>query len=68
MNLLPAAFVFPFPAFVSTLVFALGRFLHQTGLTTGYGSHGAGFALATLAGAALVGMNTVVAAKCFGFA
>jgi hypothetical protein len=37
--------------------------MHQTGYATGYGSHGAGFGLSTLAVAILAGMNVVVGVK-----
>jgi len=62
--LLPLAmYVQPFPTFILTLVFCLGRVMHQTGYAVGYGSHAAGFGLATLATAILAGMNAVIGVK-----
>lgn len=58
-----ALYVQPFATFITTLVFCLGRVMHQTGYATGYGSHGAGFGLSTLAVAILAGMNVVVGVK-----
>merc|ERR1712216_884039 len=39
---------FPFPVFVLTCVWAVGRTAHQIGYTTGYGGHGAGFMLSMI--------------------
>jgi hypothetical protein len=62
--LLPLAmYVQPFPTFITTAVFCLGRVFHQTGYSSGYGGHGAGFGLATLSVAILAGMNVVVGVK-----
>jgi uncharacterized membrane protein YecN with MAPEG domain len=62
--LLPlSCFVQPFPTFLITLVFCLGRIMHQTGYSSGYGSHGAGFGLATLSVAILAGMNILIGTK-----
>merc|ERR1712159_952402 len=52
--------VFPFPVFVCSAIWGVGRALHQVGYTTGYGGHGAGFALAMLATAIIEGMAVVV--------
>ena len=41
--------VFPFPTFVCTCVFGVGRILHQVGYSSGYGNHGLGFMFAMLA-------------------
>lgn len=47
--MLLAGQVFPFPTFVLTVVFAVGRILHQMGYSKGYGGHAVGFALSWLA-------------------
>merc|ERR1712196_58415 len=61
-----AGHVFPFPAFVCVCVFCVGRALHQVGYATkGYGRHGPGFLLATLATLTIGGMTTLVALKGF---
>lgn len=52
--------VFPFPAFVCTCLWCLGRIMHQIGYTTGYGGHGAGFGINLLADVILQGFATVV--------
>ncbi|GMH46865.1 hypothetical protein TrRE_jg12912 [Triparma retinervis] len=62
-----AGYVFPFPTFVSSLVWAVGRVWHQVGYASGYGSHGGGFMFATLATNAVEGMLLVVALRGFGF-
>eukprot|EP00747_Dinoflagellata_sp_TGD_P162207 gnl/TRDRNA2_/TRDRNA2_179550_c0_seq1.p1 gnl/TRDRNA2_/TRDRNA2_179550_c0~~gnl/TRDRNA2_/TRDRNA2_179550_c0_seq1.p1 ORF type:complete len:283 (+),score=35.62 gnl/TRDRNA2_/TRDRNA2_179550_c0_seq1:91-849(+) len=52
--ILLAGRVFPFPTFILTAVFALGRVVHQVGYAAkGYGGHGAGFAIAMLASSVL---------------
>lgn len=62
-----AAYVFPFPSTVLMSIYALGRVMHQTGYTKGYGGHGLGFGLAMVAGAVIEGMNVLAALKGFGF-
>eukprot|EP00746_Dinoflagellata_sp_MGD_P009486 gnl/MRDRNA2_/MRDRNA2_119304_c0_seq1.p1 gnl/MRDRNA2_/MRDRNA2_119304_c0~~gnl/MRDRNA2_/MRDRNA2_119304_c0_seq1.p1 ORF type:complete len:215 (+),score=34.31 gnl/MRDRNA2_/MRDRNA2_119304_c0_seq1:77-721(+) len=57
--------LFPKPVFVLTVLFAMGRILHQQGYTNGYGGHGAGFGLALLASATLDGFLMVTAVQEF---
>ena len=59
--LILAGYVFPFPAFVCIAIFCAGRILHQVGYATGYGGHGAGFGIATLASCTLEGLVILVA-------
>ena len=62
-----AGAVFPFPVFVLTCLFAVGRVMHQVGYTTGYGSHGLGFMVANMIALnALEGLCLLVALKGFG--
>mmetsp|Transcript_46755 Transcript_46755/g.84422 ORF Transcript_46755/g.84422 Transcript_46755/m.84422 type:complete len:244 (+) Transcript_46755:64-795(+) len=62
--MLLAGAVFPFPAFVCTCIFALGRIMHQIGYAAkGYGGHGLGFMVAMFAGVTLEMLCAVVAAK-----
>eukprot|EP00947_MAST-08B_sp_MAST-8B-sp1_P004675 g4675.t1 len=63
VTLLLSGYVFPLPSFVATVTFALGRILHMTGYTKGYGKHGIGFALATLSTTFLEGACLVVGLK-----
>ena len=56
-----AGAIFPFPTFVCVCAFCVGRVLHQTGYAGGYGGHGAGFAISTLASTTLEGLMTLVA-------
>ena len=65
-GLFAAGQIFPFPVFVCVCVFAAGRSLHQIGYTSGYGGHGAGFAISTLATVTIEGLCTLVALKGFG--
>ena len=51
----------PRETFVCTWLFCVGRIMHQTGYTNGYGGHGIGFALLTLAAVAMEGLMLVVA-------
>lgn len=57
--------VVPFTGFVLTSVFALGRVLHQIGYATqkGYGLHGPGFVLTTVATEILGGLMLLTALK-----
>lgn len=52
--------VFPFPTFVCACAFSVGRVMHQVGYSSGYGKHGLGFMVSTLATAALEGMAVLV--------
>jgi len=62
-----AGAVFPFPVFVLTCMFAIGRVMHQVGYTTGYGGHGMGFMISNMiASNALEGLCLLVALKGFG--
>ena len=50
-------FLFPLPTFVLVCVFCLGRIMHQAGYANGgYGSHGAGFALAAISTNIVLGL------------
>jgi len=60
-----AAFVFPKQSFALMGTFCVGRVMHQIGYTTGYGSHGIGFALAALSSAAVDGILLLVVGKAF---
>lgn len=64
-GLYAASQVFPFPVFVLTCFFGLGRALHQLGYTVKYGSHGPGFMIATLSVSTLEGMCALVCLKAF---
>mmetsp|Transcript_100609 Transcript_100609/g.194309 ORF Transcript_100609/g.194309 Transcript_100609/m.194309 type:complete len:235 (+) Transcript_100609:77-781(+) len=66
INMLAAGFVFGLPTLVTTIVFCLGRVMHQIGYTKGYGSHAAGFGLALLATMVLEGLVLVAAVGAFG--
>eukprot|EP00005_Dracoamoeba_jomungandri_P003697 CAMPEP_0174251728 /NCGR_PEP_ID=MMETSP0439-20130205/1461_1 /TAXON_ID=0 /ORGANISM="Stereomyxa ramosa, Strain Chinc5" /LENGTH=224 /DNA_ID=CAMNT_0015332125 /DNA_START=54 /DNA_END=728 /DNA_ORIENTATION=- len=60
------AFAFPFPTFVLSVLFFVGRVLHQMGYTNkGYGGHALGFAFALLATVSSEGLLLVVALKAF---
>jgi len=49
MCILLAGKVFPFPTFVLTGAFVLGRILHQAGYSkSGYGGHALGFVVAMI--------------------
>eukprot|EP00457_Paulinella_chromatophora_P014608 gb/GEZN01015059.1/.p1 GENE.gb/GEZN01015059.1/~~gb/GEZN01015059.1/.p1 ORF type:complete len:232 (-),score=25.56 gb/GEZN01015059.1/:187-882(-) len=68
-TLLPATFIYPFPAFVLVCLYALGRVLHQVGYTKGYGSHGLGFGLSNMvAGGTLEGLVWLAILKSCGAA
>jgi len=62
-GLLMCGMVFPFPTFVIACLWSLGRIAHQFGYTTGYGSHGAGFAMSTIASVTLSGLCLIVFLK-----
>lgn len=47
-GLVLAGSVFPFPTFVLTCLFALGRVLHQIGYTKKYGGHAPGFLISSV--------------------
>ena len=67
MSVLLNSYVFAFPAFVCTCIFAIGRVLHQTGYSKGgYGKHGIGFGLSAIATEAMNGMLLFTALKGFG--
>ena len=53
--------LFPWPSFVCVAAFCAGRVLHQVGYAGGYGGHGAGFGIATLASTTLEGLVLLVA-------
>merc|ERR1712072_933722 len=56
--------IFPIPASWITFVYAIGRVTHQVGYSGGgYGSHGAGFGIATLALAIMEGFLLLVVIK-----
>jgi len=54
---------FPMPSFVCACIWCLGRVLHQIGYTSGYGGHGAGFALSAISQTAMEGMLLMVVYK-----
>lgn len=58
--------VFPFPAFVCTCVWCLGRVAHQIGYTTKYGGHTQGFMLSMMAQNVIEGLAVIVTLKSFG--
>lgn len=67
LTILLAGFAFPFPAFVATATFALGRIVHQIGLASvGYGGHVFGFMLCLLSSMTLEMLCLLVALKAFG--
>ena len=56
--------VFPFPTFVCTVVFAVGRVLHQTAYAAiGYGPHGLGFAMSDTAKGIMMSFCLIAADK-----
>ena len=59
--LVRAGYVFPVPSFVCVAAFCLGRIVHQIGYASGYGGHGAGFGISTLAAVTLEGLTVLVA-------
>lgn len=66
-GLLLAGGVFPFPTFVCACAFSVGRVMHQTGYSGGYGKHGMGFMVSTLGTVALEGLVILIALAGFGF-
>jgi hypothetical protein len=52
-----AAYLLPFVTLVLTIMFSLGRVVHQVGYAGGYGKHAPGFMLATLASEGIVGLS-----------
>lgn len=59
--------VFPFPVFCLVCLFCLGRILHQSGYTSGYGSHGVGFLFSiVLAGSTMEGLCFLIYLKASG--
>eukprot|EP00242_Pyramimonas_sp_CCMP2087_P003729 CAMPEP_0198212460 /NCGR_PEP_ID=MMETSP1445-20131203/26160_1 /TAXON_ID=36898 /ORGANISM="Pyramimonas sp., Strain CCMP2087" /LENGTH=219 /DNA_ID=CAMNT_0043886909 /DNA_START=132 /DNA_END=791 /DNA_ORIENTATION=+ len=67
VGMLLACFCFPFPTLVLICAFAVGRLSHQIGYSNyGYGAHGAGFGIATVAAVTLDGLLLGVAMKGFG--
>lgn len=62
-----AASIFPLPTFVCIAIWCAGRVLHQDGYSTGYGKHGVGFMLSTLATVTIEGMCCLVVAAAAGF-
>ena len=56
-----AGSVFPFPVFMCACFWSAGRVVHQTGYTSGYGGHGLGFLISTLAQVTLEGLVILVA-------
>ncbi|OLP83802.1 hypothetical protein AK812_SmicGene35390 [Symbiodinium microadriaticum] len=43
--ILLSGYVYTFPVFILTILFSLGRVIHQVGYASGYGSHAPGFML-----------------------
>ena len=60
-----AGFCFPMAAVVLVSIFAVGRILHQSAYTKGYGAHAPGFMLAMLSAATMDGVILLVALKGF---
>jgi uncharacterized membrane protein YecN with MAPEG domain len=58
--------IFPFPAFVLTAIFTLGRILHQLGYSVGYGVHAPGFMLAMVSSVTLEMLCLFIALKSMG--
>ncbi|OQS06916.1 hypothetical protein THRCLA_20259 [Thraustotheca clavata] len=58
-----ASTVFPFPVFLLTCMFGIGRIMHQVGYSSGYGGHGTGFALTLVAQVTLEGLLALVFLK-----
>ena len=65
LPMLLSGLFYPKHALVLTGVWAAGRYLHATGYTTKYGSHGLGFGLSTLATVTAEGLLTNIALLCF---
>jgi len=62
-----AGYVFPLATFVLTLVFAIGRVLHQVRYSSiGYGAHAPGFVVVLLATVCLEGLVFLAALKAAG--
>mmetsp|Transcript_62293 Transcript_62293/g.103577 ORF Transcript_62293/g.103577 Transcript_62293/m.103577 type:complete len:248 (-) Transcript_62293:127-870(-) len=60
-----SGFLYPAVTAVLCVVFSTGRCLHAVGYTRGYGSHGAGFGLATLSTLVAEGLLVVTVLKGF---
>jgi len=62
LNFVFASFVFAKPSFILMALFAIGRVMHMTGYTKGYGSHAAGFMLSNLIGNGILEMLVLITA------
>jgi hypothetical protein len=62
LNFVFASFAFSKPSFILMALFALGRIMHMTGYTKGYGSHAAGFMLSNLIGNGILEMLVLLTA------
>jgi len=60
-SLFAAGVVFPFPTLVCVCIFCMGRILHQSGYSSGYGSHMKGFMMSMMSISTVEGMLAVVA-------
>jgi len=60
-SLFATGVVFPFPTFVCVCIFCMGRILHQSGYSSGYGSHAKGFMMSMVSMSTIEGMLAVVA-------
>merc|ERR1719464_1900333 len=59
----PVGYVFPKQTFAVTLIFSVGRILHQKGYSKGYGNHAAGFLLSTLSMLTMEGLSLIIFLK-----
>jgi hypothetical protein len=57
---------FPFPTFICTCFFAVGRIMHQVGYTSGYGGHGIGFAMSAVGSSTLEGLAFIAGLHLMG--
>mmetsp|Transcript_26201 Transcript_26201/g.38745 ORF Transcript_26201/g.38745 Transcript_26201/m.38745 type:complete len:208 (-) Transcript_26201:559-1182(-) len=63
----PVGYIFPKPVFGLVLLFGIGRILHQSGYTTGYGGHALGFIFSTLSGATMEGLALLIFLRALSF-
>ena len=68
LSIIMCGFVYAMPTMVLTIIFTIGRMLHQIGYSIkGYGGHGLGFLLAAVSTEILNGLLITVAVKSFLF-
>jgi len=56
VGVFPAGIILPLQTFILTIVFCLGRVVHQIGYASGYGSHGLGFGLSAVSSVVIEGI------------